>query len=126
MSEKHEEVRIDKWLWAARFYKTRAIARDMIEGGKVQYNNCRIKPCKIIEIGAKISLWQGFHKIDIEVVAISDQRKQSAFAQLLYKETEESVVRRNTQDSEYKMNLLYAPHPTQKPNKKQRRNFGNV
>ena len=56
---KISEIRLDKWLWAARFYKSRAIARAMIEGGKVRYNGQRSKPGKAVEIGALISLWQG-------------------------------------------------------------------
>lgn len=123
MSEKCEEIRIDKWLWAARFYKTRALAREMIEGGKVHYNNSRVKPCKIVEIGAHITLWQGFNKIEVIVEAISAQRKQAALAQMLYTETEKSIERKTNQELAHKMNILYAPHPDQKPDKKQRRNL---
>ena len=53
------EVRLDKWLWAARFYKTRALAREMIEGGKVHYNGQRSKPSKIVELNATLTLRQG-------------------------------------------------------------------
>lgn len=61
------EVRLDKWLWAARFYKTRSIARSMIEGGKVHYNGTRSKPSRIVEINARIQLWQGYNQIEVEI-----------------------------------------------------------
>ncbi len=59
MSSPNEAVRLDKWLWAARFYKTRSIARDMVDGGKVHYNGQRAKPSKIVEVGAVLKLRQG-------------------------------------------------------------------
>ena len=57
--------RIDKWLWAARFYKTRGLARDMVMGGKVHYNQQRCKPSRQVELGATISLWQGNQQIEV-------------------------------------------------------------
>ena len=66
-------VRLDKWLWAARFYKTRAIAREMILGGKVHYNGQRCKPSKIVELGASIKLSQGFDEKVVTIKKISDQ-----------------------------------------------------
>ena len=86
-------VRLDKWLWAARFYKTRSLAKDMIEGGKVHYNNYRTKPGRIVEIGAHIELWQGFNKIEVVVTGISEQRQSATIARTLYEETPESIVR---------------------------------
>ena len=70
----NNEVRLDKWLWAARFYKTRSIAKAMIEGGKVHYNGQRAKVSKNVEIGAMIKLRQGSDEKEIEVIALSDQR----------------------------------------------------
>lgn len=118
-------IRLDKWLWAARFYKTRSIAKDMIEGGKVHYNNCRTKPGRIVEFGAKIELWQGFNKIEITVLGLSDQRQKAAIARTLYEETPESISRREKQAEEHRMQVLFAPHPENKPDKKQRRELLN-
>ena len=69
------EVRLDKWLWAARFYKTRSIARDQIDGGKVHYNGQRSKPGKQVEVGALIRFWQGQDEREVRVLALSEQRK---------------------------------------------------
>ena len=88
------EVRLDKWLWAARFYKTRSIAKAMIEGGKVHYNGQRAKVSKAVEIGATIKLRQGNEEKEVEVLALSDQRRGAPEAQLLYQETEKSVKQR--------------------------------
>ena len=80
----NNEVRLDKWLWAARFYKTRSIAKAMIEGGKVHYNGQRTKVSKTVEVGAMIKLRQGSDEKEIEVIALSDQRRGAPEAQLLY------------------------------------------
>lgn len=114
-------IRLDKWLWAARFYKTRSLAKDMIEGGKVHYNGYRTKPGKIVEIGANIELWQGFNKIEIIVKGLSEQRQKASIAQTLYEETPESIARREKQALEHKLQIMFAPHPEQRPDKKQRR-----
>ncbi|EGV06003.1 S4 domain protein [Haemophilus pittmaniae HK 85] len=90
-SSNEKEVRLDKWLWAARFYKTRSIAKAMIEGGKVHYNGQRAKVSKIVEIGASIKLRQGNDEKEVEVIALSDQRRGAPEAQLLYRETTQSV-----------------------------------
>ena len=117
--EKH--VRIDKWLWAARFYKTRNIARTMIEGGKVDYNGVRAKPSRIVEIGAKIKLLQGNVRREVEILKIDDIRGPAAIAQQLYKETPESIDTRQKMQEQYRLNALMVPHPDSRPNKKERR-----
>ncbi|WP_019000713.1 ribosome-associated heat shock protein Hsp15 [Succinimonas amylolytica] len=121
MDDNSEQVRLDKWLWAARFYRTRSIARDMIDGGKVHYNGAHVKPCRIVEIGAKISLRQGFNELDIIVRGISDVRRQPSLAHLLYEETSESKIKRERNSELHRLNALLAPHPDDKPNKKERR-----
>ncbi len=85
------EVRLDKWLWAARFYKTRAIAREMIEGGKVHYNGQRTRPSKNVELDAEIVLRQGNDQRTVIVKGITDQRRPASEAVLLYEETAQSV-----------------------------------
>lgn len=121
MNEQEKAVRLDKWLWAARFYKTRSIARTMIDGGKVDYNGVRAKPSHIVEIGAKIKLLQGNVRKEVKVLSISDIRGPASAAQLLYQETEESMVQRAKMQEQIKLNSLLAPHPNNRPNKKERR-----
>nr|WP_040218969.1 ribosome-associated heat shock protein Hsp15 [Haemophilus parahaemolyticus] len=117
----NNEVRLDKWLWAARFYKTRSIAKAMIEGGKVHYNGQRAKVSKAVEIGAMIKLRQGNEEKEVEVLALSDQRRGAPEAQLLYQETEKSVKQREAIAFARKANALSMPHPDRRPNKKERR-----
>lgn len=115
------EIRLDKWLWAARFYKTRSIAKAMIEGGKVHYNGQRVKVSKAVEIGATLKLRQGNEEKEIVVTALSDQRRGAPEAQLLYQETEKSVKQREAIAFARKANALSMPHPDRRPNKKERR-----
>ena len=121
MEEK--EVRLDKWLWAARFYKTRSIAKAMIESGKVHYNNQRAKVSKIVEVGAMLKLRQGNEEKEIKIIALSDQRRGAPEAQLLYQETENSVKKREEISWARKNNSLSMPHPDRRPNKQERRNL---
>ncbi|MDP8161633.1 ribosome-associated heat shock protein Hsp15 [Pasteurella skyensis] len=121
--EEPEAIRLDKWLWAARFYKTRTIAKAMIEGGKVHYNGQRIKSSKVVEIGAKVILRQGNEEKEVEILEISDQRKGAPEAQKLYQETAESIVKREKMALARKMNYLSMPHPDRRPNKKERRDL---
>ncbi|MBQ4246415.1 MAG: ribosome-associated heat shock protein Hsp15 [Succinivibrio sp.] len=116
-----DPVRLDKWLWAARFYKTRSIAREMIDGGKVDYNGVKAKPSRTVEVGALVKVLQGNIRIEVEVLKISDVRGPATVARTLYQETEESIVKREKQLEQLKINALLAPHPDEKPNKKDRR-----
>ena len=116
-------IRLDKWLWAARFYKTRALARSMIEGGKVHYNGQRSKPGKLVEVGAMLRIRQGHDEKEVQVLALSVQRLSAAQAQLLYAETDESIVKREKNAEAHRLNALYAPLPDTKPDKKQRRDL---
>ena len=118
-----EGVRLDKWLWAARFYKTRTIAKTMIEGGKIHYNGQRAKVSKIVELGALIKLRQGNEEKEVEVLALSDQRRGAPDAQLLYRETETSLKKREEIAWARKNNALSMPHPALRPNKQERRNL---
>lgn len=113
-------VRIDKWLWAARFFKTRAQAKQAIEGGKVHCDGARTKPSKELEIGMKLQLRQGYDDKIVIVKGLSDQRRGAPEAQLLYEETDESIQRREQLHAQRKAQPKHWPSPT-KPNKKQRR-----
>ncbi|WP_238786526.1 ribosome-associated heat shock protein Hsp15 [Gilliamella sp. ESL0250] len=116
-------VRLDKWLWAARFYKSRSLAREMVEGGKVHYNGQRTKPSKIVEIGAILTLRQGSDQKTIQILAISEQRRTAIEAQQLYQETLESIAKREAVAQARKLNALTMPHPDRRPDKKERRNL---
>lgn len=119
--EQDDNTRLDKWLWAARFYKTRTIAKEMIDGGKVHYNGQRTKPNKNVELGALIKLRQGNEEKEVKVTALSTQRRGAPEAQLLYQETEQSVAQREKMALARKMNVM--PHPDRRPNKKERRDL---
>ena len=113
-------LRLDKWLWAARFYKTRSVAKHAIEGGKVYCEGSRCKPGKEVEIGMEIRLRQGLDEKTVIIQALSEQRRGAPEAQLLYAETEESIELREKQALERKAQ----PSVWQsdgKPNKRDRR-----
>lgn len=116
-----DAVRLDKWLWAARFYKTRALAREMVDGGKVHYNGQRSKPSKLIEIDAEITLRQGNDEKTVVVLAVTNARRSAEEAQKLYQETEASVAKREQVSLARKMNAM--PHPDRRPDKKERRSL---
>ncbi|WP_238082615.1 MULTISPECIES: ribosome-associated heat shock protein Hsp15 [Pseudescherichia] len=118
-----QDVRLDKWLWAARFYKTRALAREMIEGGKVHYNGQRSKPGKTVELNAILTLRQGNDERTVVVKAITEQRRPASEAVALYEETAESIEKREKMAVARKLNALTMPHPERRPDKKERRDL---
>lgn len=115
------KVRLDKWLWAARFFKTRALARQAVQSGKVSYNQQRSKPAKIIETGATIVIPKGYDRIEVKVLQLSEHRRSAPEAQLLYEETADSIKKREQNAAARKNNAMYNPHPDGRPDKKQRR-----
>lgn len=123
MKEKPTEtVRLDKWLWAARFYKTRALAREMIEGGKVHYNGQRSKPGKIVELDAMLTLRQattsGRCALSVLPNSAARQAKPSTCMQ-----RRRRVSRSVKMALARKMNALTMPHPDRRPDKKERRDL---
>ena len=120
-NSENSSTRLDKWLWAARFYKTRAIAKQMIDGGKVFYNGQRTKSGKAVSIGDLIRLRQGYEEKEVEVIALADKRRDATFAQTLYKETETSLETREKNAVARKQGILLSPASDTKPDKKQRR-----
>ena len=117
------KVRLDKWLWAARFYKTRAASRDAIEGGKVHVNGQRAKPSKDARENDLLVLRQGFDEKTIVIKVLSDVRRGAPEAQLLYEETAESIKKR--EESAANRKALRGSHPfsEHRPDKKQRRDI---
>ncbi|MDD4965248.1 MAG: RNA-binding S4 domain-containing protein [Gallionella sp.] len=94
MNEDNEKLRIDKWLWAARFYKTRSLAAEAVDGGKVKVNGVEAKRAKTVGAGDKLELRLGRFVFDIDVLGISNKRGSAPDAQKLYRETDESKAKR--------------------------------
>jgi len=92
--ETSEKFRIDKWLCAARFYKTRSLAADAVECGKVHVNQARVKPAKAVVVGDMLNIHIGQKQYVVEVLALSNRRGPASEAQKLYRETDESRQRR--------------------------------
>jgi ribosome-associated heat shock protein Hsp15 len=89
-----DNVRIDKWLWAARFFKTRQLAIDAVDNGRVKIGGDRIKPSRIIKLGERLDIDNGSDEWEVLVVGISDQRQSAPIARTLYEESEASIARR--------------------------------
>jgi ribosome-associated heat shock protein Hsp15 len=94
MATTMDNVRIDKWLWAARFFKTRSLATDAVDTGRVRLDGERIKPARIVKVDDKLAIDNGSDRWEVVVLGISDQRGAAPVARTLYQETEASVVRR--------------------------------
>lgn len=116
-------MRLDKFLWAARFAKTRSVARDLVQSGKVTVNGQKVKPAKTVQVGDVVKCPRGNDVYEIEILALSEQRRSAAEAAKLYQETAESQTKREAQAELRKLNALYNPHPDTKPDKKQRRDL---
>lgn len=115
-----EKVRLDKWLWAARIYKTRTIAKQAIEGGKVQVSGQRAKAGKEITVGTVLTVRQGYDERVITVLGLSEQRRGAPEARLLYEESEESIRKREALAEQRKLQADHLLAQT-RPNKKERR-----
>ena len=116
-----EKLRLDKWLWAARFFKTRSLAKQAIEGGKVQLGGHRVKVSKEICVGDRLRIRQGWDEKEVTVLALSDQRRGAPEAALLYEETPDSISRREEHAASRKAAGGMLHRPEKRPSKKQRR-----
>jgi ribosome-associated heat shock protein Hsp15 len=118
-----ESIRLDKWLWTARFFKTRKLAADAISGGKVHLNNQRTKPGKDVKPGALLSISKDGLRWDVVIIALSNQRRAAKEAVLLYEETAESIAKRQQQMilQREQRELFDFSGQDHKPNKKERR-----
>jgi ribosome-associated heat shock protein Hsp15 len=114
-------VRIDRWLWAARFFKTRSLAKAAVEGGKVHLESSRVKPSKEVQVGQRLEIRRGdtFQVVIIET--LSEQRGSATVAQTLYTETPESIEQRELRKSVRRMERAGLNIPSSKPDKKNRR-----
>ena len=114
-------VRIDKWLWAARFYKTRTLAADAVEGGKAQVNGERVKPAKVLKIGDTLDIRNGHFSWQVSVLALSERRGSAAEAAKLYSESDQSKNEREEKIALLKIERQSNPFPGGRPTKRQRR-----
>lgn len=123
MQTELETIRLDKWLWTARFFKTRKLAADAISGGKVHVNNQRAKPGKEVKPGTKLTITKDTYRWDVTIIALSSQRRPAKEAVLLYEETAESLAKRQQQviHQREQRELFDFSGQDHKPNKKERR-----
>jgi len=122
MSTQQEKIRLDKWLWAARFFKTRALATEAINGGKVHLNTQRVKPARAIKIGDTITIRKGPYKYIVEVMALSARRGPATAAAKLYAETEQSQLARSQLAEQLRAQIAFLPlRDKGRPTKKSRR-----
>ena len=121
MSKELQRVRLDRWLWAARFFKSRAMAKAAIEGGKVEIDDQRAKPAKEIGVGQMLNIRRGDELFDVEVIRLADKRGSAAIAATLYTETENSLQRRAEEVARRKMERAGLRVPEKRPEKRDRR-----
>jgi ribosome-associated heat shock protein Hsp15 len=114
-------MRIDKWLWAARFYKTRSLAQQAVEGGKVKLNGERVKPAKDVKPGDALSIQIGAYVWGIDIERLSDKRGSAVVAQSLYEETPESKAHRLEQIALRKFVFDPSAERQGRPTKRERR-----
>lgn len=115
-------LRLDKWLWAARFFKTRALATEAVAGGKVHVNGDRCKPARKVHPGDRVTVQRGQELFDIEVRGINAQRRPATEAQQLYAETAESVARRE-EEAARRREQRDSARPGRRPDKRERRHI---
>jgi ribosome-associated heat shock protein Hsp15 len=118
---KMNSVRMDKWLWAARFFKTRALAAKACDLGRIRSNEVEAKPARAVHVGDMLRVKNEGGEFHIEVLEVSDVRGPAAVAHTLYRETDESKERRAREAAERKEMQQYAPLPERRPSKRDRR-----
>jgi len=117
-----DKVRIDKWLWAARFFKTRSMAAQAVSGGKVHVNGARVKPARVVQAGEELRIRRGELEFIVVVQAVSDKRRPAKEAQLLYEETEESIRQRENTREQKRLEAADRMYgPMKRPDKRERR-----
>ncbi len=121
MAENEIKTRLDKWLWAARFFKTRAIARDAVSGGKVHLDGQRAKPSRPVKIDDCYGISRGQDRLEIIVLKLAERRGSATIAQTLYRETPASIQRREHEAEQRKLAAMQRPQSDRRPNKQERR-----
>lgn len=116
-----ETTRIDRWLWAARFFKTRSLAKQAVEGGKVHLNGARVKPARPVKPGDRLDITRGIERFEIEILDLSERRGPASQARQLYRESEASLQRREAEGEQRRIERLSAPRSDGRPGKRDRR-----
>ena len=116
-----DTVRVDKWLWAARFFKTRSLAAKKVGAGHVTLAGARIKPAKLVQVGDLLSIRIGYATYTVRVCALSERRGPASVARQLYEETAESVAKREQEAAERQLVKSMAVRPAKRPDKRDRR-----
>ena len=116
-----EDVRIDKWLWAARFFKTRSLAREAVLGGKVEMNGHSVKPGRTLKSGDCLVITREFEKLEVTVVKLAEQRLSAPLAQTMYVESPASVERRAREAEQRKLLRAEKSEQGGRPDKRERR-----
>lgn len=117
------ELRVDIWLWAARFFKTRSLAKQAIDGGKIDINDLGCKPAKALRAGDRVRLVRGDERMEVEVLTLSDKRGAASIAQTLYRETDASRLARETLKEQRRLSGAAFDHPASRPDKHARRDL---
>lgn len=117
------ETRIDKWLWAARFFKTRSLAAAAVKGGKVRVNGSRAKPSRLVKILDQLYIKRGDFSFDISIIAIAEKRVSARQAKLLYTETDKSIQQREKLTETIRIERKAAAQYGGRPDKQGRRNL---
>ena len=125
-ASRSDRTRLDKWLWAARFYKTRSLAKTAIDGGKVHLNDARVKAAKDVVVGDTLAITRGEAVQTVVVVGIAERRGSATVAATLYAETEASVQQRETRSAERRMQRAGLVVPKRRPNKRERRRLRDL
>ena len=116
-----ESLRLDKWLWAARFFKSRKLASEAISGGKVHLNGVRVKPSRLVKIDDTLDITRENYRYHVTILGLNDKRRPAKEAQQLYQESEESIRAREQERVLRKLNNASVHQSDHKPNKKERR-----
>lgn len=114
-------IRVDVWLWAARFFKTRSLAKQAIDGGHIDVNEAGCKPARTLRVGDRLKISRGEERLEVEVLQLSDRRGPASVAQALYAETESSRVTREAARELHR--LVGASGPPKRPDKQARRDL---
>lgn len=118
-----EAVRVDKWLWAARFFKTRRLATEAVQGGKVDVNDARAKPARTIRPGDELRVRKDAYEFHVVVRDVSDKRGPAKVAETLYEETPESIARREQTREQIRAQNAAFPQPKHRPDKHDRKHL---
>jgi len=116
-----DKVRIDKWLWAARFFKTRSQAAQAVGGGRVQVNGARVKPARLVQAGEELRIRRGEVEFVVTVLGVAAKRRPAKEAQMLYEESGESIAAREQAREQRRIEAMGRPQLPRRPTKRERR-----